>query len=65
MVNIKSPCYNCQNRQIGCHGKCQSYLAYQAKNNAVNAKRREEQEKAHMINDCYSKYTTAVMYIGW
>ena len=60
-----APCYNCQNRQIGCHNKCQNYLDYQAENNAVRDKRREEQEKAHMLSDCFSKYTTAVMYIGW
>lgn len=65
MTNAKSPCYNCQNRKIGCHGKCQSYLEYQAKNNAINIKRMEEHEKTYMINDCYSKYTTATMYIGW
>lgn len=65
MTNMKWPCYNCQNRRVGCHGKCKEYLEYQAKNNAINIKRMEEHEKAHIINDCYSKYTTAVLYVGW
>lgn len=65
MTNNKAPCFNCQNRQVGCHSKCPGYLEYQAKNNAVNTKRREEQEKEHMLNDCLNKATIARMYLGW
>ena len=25
---VKSPCYGCQNRQCGCHSKCEEYKKY-------------------------------------
>ena len=65
MTNNKAPCVNCQNRQVGCHSKCQSYLEYQAKNNAVRTKRLEEHEKVRRLNGCLSKATIARMYLGW
>ena len=65
MTNNKAPCFNCQNRQVGCHSKCQSYLEYQAKNNAIRTKRLEEHEKARRLNGCLSKATIARMYLGW
>ena len=64
MTNNKAPCFNCQNRQVGCHSKCQGYLEYQAKNKAINAKRLEEHEKARLFNSCLSKATIARMYVG-
>lgn len=30
-VHFEAPCLNCQDRQIGCHGKCEKYLKYAAK----------------------------------
>ena len=27
----KNSCYKCENRQVGCHGSCESYLAWRAK----------------------------------
>ena len=65
MTNNKAPCFNCQNRQVGCHSNCQSYLDYQAKNSAIQTKRIEEHEKAYKLNGCLSKATTARMYLGW
>ena len=65
MTNNKAPCFNCQNRQVGCHSECQGYLEYQTKNNAIRTKRLEEHEKARRLNDCLSKATIARMYLGW
>lgn len=65
MTNIKAPCKDCQNRQVGCHSKCQGYLEYQAKNKAINTKRLEEHEKAYKLNGYLSKATIARMYVGW
>lgn len=36
------PCYQCQERQIGCHAKCERYAEYRAKVDALNAKARRE-----------------------
>jgi hypothetical protein len=30
-VHFEAPCLNCQDRHIGCHGKCEKYLKYAAK----------------------------------
>ena len=65
MNNIKAPCFNCQDRQVGCHSNCQSYLDYQAKNSAIRTKRIEEHEKAYKLNGCLNKATIARMYLGW
>lgn len=27
---MKSPCYKCEERHIGCHGKCEKYAAFKA-----------------------------------
>ena len=27
-----APCLNCKKRQVGCHGKCEDYAAFVAKN---------------------------------
>ena len=27
---MKTPCENCTERVVGCHGKCEKYLAYRA-----------------------------------
>ena len=32
----KAPCYQCPNREVGCHGKCEKYLAYRAQIDAAN-----------------------------
>lgn len=41
----KSPCYNCQKREIGCHGICEEYKAYSNKINKRNEIRREIRAK--------------------
>jgi len=37
-------CLNCQNRQIGCHIVCRQYKAFAKKKQAINAKKRQENE---------------------
>ena len=36
---MQSPCYNCQDRHLGCFGKCDRYKAFQAYRQQVNAER--------------------------
>lgn len=40
----KCPCINCESREIGCHGKCERYISWQAA-------RRQEQERLHKIRE--------------
>lgn len=37
-----APCYGCKDREIGCHGKCGPYQAYQAENELKKKKKRED-----------------------
>lgn len=36
----KAPCYECEKRTLGCHGKCEDYLAFSATRRAYNDKQR-------------------------
>ena len=65
MTNIKAPCFNCQNRQVGCHGNCQAYLDYDKKNKQINIKKMNHHNRENLINDCLSKATKAKLYLGW
>ena len=43
-MNIKSPCYLCEDRKVGCHGKCEAYLKFKAKRDEINRKRYEQSD---------------------
>lgn len=39
---IKSPCYGCTNRIVGCHSRCEHYKEYKARSDEIlNARHRE------------------------
>lgn len=40
---MKAPCYECENREVGCHATCQEYKEFQAEN---------EEEKKKKILSC-------------
>lgn len=46
-MRYKSPCQFCEDREIGCHSKCEKYIAFQ---NDI-ASIREERLKQLKIND--------------
>ena len=37
-MGIKVPCYNCENRQYGCHSVCAKYLEYRDQIDSRNKK---------------------------
>lgn len=39
-----APCYQCENRQYGCHAICQRFADYRAKINATMPERRRLKE---------------------
>lgn len=65
LTNIHAPCLNCQDRQIGCHGKCQNFIEFQAKNDVVKRKRLEAKQKEEMLNSCLNGVTKMRLYRGW
>jgi hypothetical protein len=40
-----SPCLDCENRQIGCHGSCVPYQDYSAERRKISELRRQYNEK--------------------
>ena len=54
-ANRKSaPCKNCPNREIGCHGRCEKYLAFVES----NEKEINRKQKQKWLNNLY--YTKPV-----
>lgn len=41
---MTAPCKDCKRREIGCHGKCEEYAAFRARNERESARRREDTE---------------------
>lgn len=38
----KNSCYKCEKRQVGCHGSCEDYLAWRAKQDKILERRAQE-----------------------
>ena len=38
IVKLKSPCYKCTERRVGCHSKCDKYRIYRDKYDELNKK---------------------------
>lgn len=38
-------CKDCRDREIGCHGKCETYLRYRAKQDLLNAMKLKREQK--------------------
>lgn len=52
--NIPSPCKNCDNRYVGCHGKCEGYVEFRSALNEVTSKRKTAE---HLEKECYQRVT--------
>ena len=50
MIRNESPCLGCENRHIGCHGKCDSYKEFRAELDRINAERLEQAEHEGRLN---------------
>ena len=47
----KVPCKGCEERSLGCHGKCASYREYRNNLNRINAMRRQQEELEWTLYD--------------
>lgn len=50
-----TPCYECDDRNLECHGRCEKYLAWKT----ANEKRREEMIQEAKANDDAREYVLA------
>ena len=48
---MKQPCYNCPDREMGCHGRCERYKAYRAEVDAIKAKKKAESDIVDAIQE--------------
>ena len=62
---IKSPCFNCHNRTMSCHSKCEPYIDYRARIDDLNNKKAEVKSQIRMVDDCLSGVSKMKMYKGW
>lgn len=62
---IKSPCFNCPNRAMSCHSKCEPYTNYRAKIDDLNNKKAEAKSQIRMVDDCLNDISKMKMYKGW
>ena len=54
------PCYQCDERILGCHSECDLYLTYRRALDKYNAQLRSDQEKEILINDFQIKQITKI-----
>lgn len=52
---MKPPCKVCEDRAVGCHGKCESYKQYKAELAAAKAELYGKQQENIMIGDVISR----------
>ena len=48
---IKSPRFNCPNRVMSCHSKCEPYTDYRARIDDLNNKKAEAKKRTRMVDD--------------
>lgn len=46
-TKLKSPCYKCEDRKIGCHGFCEKYKEYRKKYDDLNEKEKKSKMFTH------------------
>ena len=61
-------CYNCSDRNVGCHGRCEKYIAERKKlderNNMIFQQTSGERDYMAYRNDLYYKLTNKKQYDG-
>ena len=48
---MNQPCYNCPDREMGCHGRCERYAEYRAQMDEVGRKRDMERSAKEAVDD--------------
>lgn len=50
------PCKNCQEREVGCHSKCERYLQKREEQDAINAYIRNDMEILKELVERYERH---------
>lgn len=50
---MKSPCYNCEERQVGCHSTCESYKTFRAECDRLNDLKNKQKEQDYLERKRY------------
>lgn len=53
---MKSPCYECSTRSLGCHGHCSLYKQFSEYNEAQKIRRQNEYVIESIRGDCLMRY---------
>ena len=51
----KSPCYGCENREIGCHAKCEAYITFRTEQDRINRERYRANDEMSAFIDLFGK----------
>jgi len=46
---MRAPCWGCQDREPGCHGRCEKYREYAEKNREARKRRLENAEAVNSV----------------
>ena len=46
--NVKAPCLDCNDRKVGCHGKCDDYKGFRSGLDNTNKIIRETKERSYI-----------------
>lgn len=57
-TKLKSPCHKCEDRVVGCHGRCPKYKKYREEYDKLNDKEKIAKLYSHMANDPKHFYGT-------
>lgn len=57
----KPPCYQCMNREVGCHSNCEKYMEWK---NELRDKKRWLNEQINPVGCRYFKEKTTGTYVG-
>ena len=67
----RNPCYLCEDRYVGCHGKCESYKAWRAEYDEMKKKEREHTDTQNFVyavfknrNDKTKRYRKHILHRG-
>lgn len=61
----KSPCYDCKNRYVGCHGNCQVYLEFFNSRAEYRDRVFQEKEANRAVVGAMSTATRQKHFLGW
>ena len=66
-MKIVCPCHHCEERQVGCHAKCEKYATYQRKNIALRTAKAEYAEITDYTFKCKRriKKKKENYHLGW